>query len=211
MNVTERMLETAKPLLRERMEGNMALLWRDFGNNRAELEDGFAVRLRELFGLAAAAQGSGRKGPVSFLHVAYLYSSLITGSHDFRLSLCDAGLHLDEAETAVYWPFKFMFAYIQKDMEDAEALIKRHAAIRGAPAFHYRELGYWYSKAYLLMSAPFVREIVKGALARAGDGPREALVFSEDFSVVFGGHMENTFEIYPEYKGPKEAEEGEAV
>ena len=203
MDKLSKMFEIAEPFFRQKLSGNMKTLVKGFSDNRKDISNDFANRVKNLYALAAQQQQEASKNPVSYLCIAYLRSSLITKTYDFRLSLHSNEFYTDPVETCGYWKPGFLLGHIEHDMKELQAMLRREPSIVQVSDFDIKEVEYSYALAHMFTAVFFMNSLIKETFEKAEAESWEAPIFSDDFAVVFGGHMENVYEVYPNYTGPK--------
>ena len=203
MDKLGKIFEIAEPFFRQKLNGNLKTLAKGFNDNRKDISNDFADRIKNLYAMAAQHQREASKNPVSFLYIAYLRSSLITKTYDCRLSLHNEDLYMDPVETCGYWKPGFLFGHMEQDMKELQTILMGERSIGHVSDFDVKEVEYSYAHAHMFTAVFFMGSLIKDTLEKAEAESWEAPVFSDGFAVVFGGHMENAYEIYPNYTGPK--------
>jgi hypothetical protein len=197
MGRTEKLVNVTAAFFADRFEENMKNIANHFRENYEEILKGFSQSIKHIYEIALSQQRSGKKDSISFLHIAHLRSSLLTGSYHYKISLYNEKFYLDEIETSVYWPSNFLFQYVKQDMNEAKELIHRSSKNLKASEFDLKELQYYYSQLYHPTSLIFIERLFTHTKEIMEEERWSTPLFSSGFSVVFGGYMEKGFTLYP--------------
>jgi len=195
MDKLHTLFKLSEPLFCEMAERNIINIKAKFNENFKEISAGFNSCVKELYETVLHQQAGGFKKPIEFLYIAYLRSSLITNTYEYRLSLNSDELYLDPTETAMYWSAPFMHSTVDSDMEQVKVLIKESMPNVHASSYDIKELKYHYSQMYSFGSMFIFKRLVLNTIETAKAESWATPMLSDKFSVIFGGHMEKTYEL----------------
>lgn len=197
MSRKDEIFSTAEDFLAERLEKNGERLADYYIKRRKDITAVFIEHIHALSEITGEHQRTLGKAAGRYLHIACLRSSIMTGSHEFRLAMYSNKFYLDPIDTSVYWKADFLFQYVEQDIQDALTLIRRK--VTGISDFEIKELTFKYAQCYCPVMAFFITELVQAAMEQI----KWDCEMDKDFSVVFGGHMEQGATVYPEIKQEK--------
>jgi len=170
---------------------NEAKLNAHFATNREQMLADLVLHLNALCAIANWQQNEGTKSQISYLHIAYLRSSILSGSYDFRLSMLTDKFWLDSTETAVYWKHDFAFMYVSSDIDEmSNRLREKHRLLE----FEVDELRYKYALLYLPKALDSIKDLMPDAISKSD---MATLSLNPDYSIILGGHMEESTVISP--------------
>lgn len=197
MGRLDRLINITKPFLEDKMAQNLELLTTYFNYNREEIKIDFFNQLNFLYEMIKQQQDAGTKEPISYLTIAYLRSSLLTGTNHFRLDMYSNKFYLDKTECCIYWTPKFMFYNIAQDMSEAKEFIIKSGKISKLSEFDMSEVKYYYTEAHFALAGLFMKELIDIYMKETTNSNVDKPLFNEDFSVVYSGYMEKGITIYP--------------
>jgi len=192
--VTERQNEVfskSDAMLAEKLEQSSLALEDYFFKNLDEILSGFYSHINALCQKAKEQQTDGKKAPIAYLNICHLRSSLLTGSHEFRIALHDERLYLDTTETVAYWKPDFLFRHIDGDLD---GIANKMAIFPKLTKFEVEEIKYVYTSLHFIHALHFTTALCDDIVAQTD---LAALELTDDFKVIFSGHMENGITIYP--------------
>ena len=197
MDRLEQIMSELEDFIGDRFERNIDEMHSYFEENYEKETNDFASHLKDIYLLAINQQKSEKKAGIKYLHIAFLRSSLLTESYNLKLSLYSEKFYMDKTETSIYWKPGFIFKYIDGDMAEAKELLIKKSAITQISEFDLKELRYAYAQMYLPVCLPFIGDLVEGAMEIIVQDEWEVPVMTDDFSVIYGGHMEKGYTVYP--------------
>ncbi|MCL1924352.1 MAG: hypothetical protein FWF50_02075 [Defluviitaleaceae bacterium] len=175
---------TVDEFLSKRIEENFKKLGSYIDDNKEEIVKSLAEKLNELVFICKKQQMDNEKNEISYLHIAFLKSSILTKTYEFRLALYDKNFWLDKTETEAYFKFDFLFDYIEKDIENASEYVEKGPNLK----FRLEEVKNEYTYYYM----QFLKIVLSKTLIEAlKESYMDKLSLNEDFKVLFGGYMEN--------------------
>jgi hypothetical protein len=177
--------------------GNAILWTRYFEDKEEEAKQDFFNELKSLYEKTKIQQDNGQKEAITYLTIAYLRSSILTGSNQFMISMYSDKFYLDETESNIYWTPKFMFEHIENDMRETKDFIIKSEKIARLSEFEMGEVRYYYTEAHFPVIALFMKKLVDICIDEIKQSSLVKPIFNENFSVVYGGYMEEGLTIYP--------------
>ncbi|MCL1924631.1 MAG: hypothetical protein FWF50_03505 [Defluviitaleaceae bacterium] len=182
MNRKEEVINLAENFLLRKIEPNFNKLEKYLEENKELIVENFSEKLNELFELAIIQQKASIKEPIEYMYISFLRSSMLVESYEFCIDLFNEMIWLDKEETTIYFPLKFIFQYIDQDIEDMKSFVNRKI-----PQFNLDELKYQYSQCYIPFAALVINKIINEAISKTNF---YMLQIAESFKVLFGGYME---------------------
>ena len=179
--------EAGEKLLAEQLEENIAAIEAAFQNAPEDCCVPFVEAIQTLSERVIQAQKEADKGPLRYLCVSNLLSSLYTGSYQLRIDAYDERLFGDMTDTCVYWSPDFIFQYMDRDMAYFRAHIGKHVQRiweHEIMTFFARYMQYYYH---------LVQELVASQI--------EPIITSEfsdtpKLTVTFGGYMDQAVVLF---------------
>lgn len=200
MDRFNKMLKMSEPFFRQKLSNNFVLLKNHFDENRDKMQANFSVKLKKLYALAIEQQKENEKEngkeAFSFLYFSYLRTTILMKDYNYKISLHNKDFHLDSVETCQYIKIGFLFKYIEQDIEELKVILRKDPKLRPISSFDENELAYRYSLTYMFSAMFFLKALIKEAIEIGKKEGWQTPVFSDDFTVVFGGNMEPVYEIY---------------
>ena len=191
MDRQDAIFKFAQAVLQERAQSRYQQICKDYTANKQQIVNDFYQAVGQLIALTKRQQTERQKQPIRYVAALYLFSSTITKTYEFQLSLFDERYFLDPTESCVYWCPKWLFSYTE-----ADKVFLTTAAKKEFIRLHTFELdavwrayvcGFYYSLAGL-----FFAEHLKSA-AIACELNNLALMGEVDF--VFGGYMDQSVKL----------------
>ena len=149
--------------------------------------DDFLKHFADLLRILADQQEAGVKGPLRFITMSFLKSSVITETYEIALTCHSNDVFLDEAETEIYWRMGFFRDMVDSDMERIVPRLKQK--IFRIRDYEIEEFRAFYALTYTALVLTFFSRV----LSRVFDLPEFLAVQKETFvDISFGGYMEET-------------------
>jgi len=182
---TDNPLETVENFLVDKLFENSANVMDYYEENRQEITDDFLLHFIKLCKHGESQQRTNLKAPITYIHVSFLRSSLLTEGYEFRIGLHNKNFWLDIIETSVYWKADFIFQYVEPDINEVRMILKPFPNIS---EYEINQIKYRYAQCYLM---PVAFQIVQDVMYEAVEIPEILhLEFDEEMFVLFGGYME---------------------
>lgn len=178
----EELLKSSEDFLFKRIKPNLESLEKHVETNKELIVESFIKKLNKLFDVALLQQAAAVKEPIEYIYISFLRSSILTERYEFKIDLFSEMLWMDKEETSIYWTLKFIFQYVEKDMEDMNNFVKRKI-----PQFDLEELKYEYASCYIPFARLLINKTIKEVLPRT---KFNLLKTDESVKVMFGGYME---------------------
>ena len=188
-------------MLAERLTQNIAEIEAAFQVAPEACSEPFSEAMQTMLRRAATAREKGEKGPLRYMYVSYLQSSLYTGSYQLRLDAYDERQFGDITDAYAYWSPQFIFKHMDADT----AYFRKHI---GTHVLRVREHEIMRFAARYAMHYFRVVEQLVTALAEQFVAGADAL------TVLFGGYMDQALvlakkeaegdEVFPHSHGDDE-------
>lgn len=184
MDRQDEMLALSRELLRSHVEDKQKKLMEDNLQN-SELNAEYSKVVAQLVRQARKSQNAGTLGVVSYFSISHLFSSAITQTYEFKISLTNQRYFLDEKALTVYWSPKLIYDTIDADMQIFMAQARKKW-VRIHP-FEFDDVRRAYVNEYNLLAGMF---FVGKTLNAALDAGIEDLERDDELKFLLGGHME---------------------
>ena len=175
------MFEAGELLLSERLLNNIAAIERTYRESPEEYAAAFSDAIQVLLARVALAQAQSDKGPLRYIYVSFLQSSLYTGNYEICIDAYDERLFGDLTDTHAYWSPDFIFRYIKDDM----AHFRKHIGQHVLRVREHEIMAFFaqYVQHYYRIVQTLVTELIEPIVAAETSDTRE-------LTVIFGEYME---------------------
>jgi len=190
MTVEEReksIYEVGETLLAEQLSKNIIAIATTLQNAPEACCGNFLEAMQDLLKQAAKAQKQGNQGPLQYICISYLQSSLYTGSYLLRIDAYDERQFGDLTDTYVYWSPDFIFQHLASDIAHFRKHIGESVLRAQEPEImcFVRQYSLHYYRIVQQFLTDFIIPIVQAAGVAA----------EEDFVITFGGYMDEAIAI----------------
>ena len=144
----------------------------------------FFAAIQDLLKQVVRAQEQGIKGPIQYICVSCLQSSLYTGSYLLRIDAYDERQFGDLADAYVYWSPAFIFQYMDSDMAHFRKHIGQHVLRVQKPEI--MRFVARYRMHYDQIAQQFIADLIIPLIQTLGISAEKDLV------VTFGGYLDET-------------------
>lgn len=184
MDRRNEMLSLSEELFLPCLENKLKKLVKDNEQN-VILNTEYSEVIAQFIQQAKQKQRDGLLGIVEYFSISYLYCSAITQTYEFKLSLMNQRLFLDEEAHTAYWSPTLIFDTIDNDMQMymTEA---RKKWVRIRP-FEFDDVRRAYVEKYNWMAGMFFAGKTLDAALKAGI---EELEREQELKFLFGSHMD---------------------
>jgi len=151
------------------------------------ITNGFLRHFAGLFELLSAQQEAGVKGPLRYITMSFLKSSVIAETYEIATTCHSNDIFMDEAETETYWRMDFIRDMVDRDMERIVPGLKGEIyRIRGYEIEEFRELC---ALSYTALLLTFFSRVLHSIF----ELPEFLAVKKENLvDISFGGYMEES-------------------
>jgi len=174
-------------LLAERLSNNIAEIEQVYQESPKTCSTAFLEAIQALLEQVAIAREQTDKGPLRYICVSFLQSSLYTGNYQLRVDAYDERLFGDLSDTHVHWSPDFIFRYIHDDMAHFRKYIRGHVL----RVYEVEIMTFFarYIQHYFHIAKEFIPELMKSIVP--------ADIFGEQkLTVTFGGYMDQIVVLY---------------
>ena len=102
MDRQDAIFKFAQVVLQERAQSRYQQICEDYTANKQQIVNDFYQAVGQLIALTKRQQTERQKQPIRYVAALYLFSSAITKTYEFQLSLFDERYFLDPTESCVY-------------------------------------------------------------------------------------------------------------
>ena len=173
--------EVGESLLAEQLEQHILAIETAFQNSPKDCYATFFEAMQTLLERVTQAQEQADKGPLRYICVSYLQSSLYTGNYQLRIDAYDERLFGDMTDTCVYWSPDFIFQYMDHDMAHFRKYIGKH--ILRVREHEIMTFFAQYVQHYYRIVQELVAVVMKPFVA-------SSISDTEELTVIFGEYMD---------------------
>jgi len=178
MERRQKILNLSHDFLTKKFEETKLKLDKHFSENKEEIINEFNLFINNLI-------EKSKNKPVTYLQICYLRSSSITESLEFKISFHNEKFYLDTQETYSYWQPSFLFIYLNEGMEE----FKKHCLVTPKlTIFELKEVKQMYINFHYSHMANYMKELCENLKENLIS---QNLNITENFQILYGGHMEN--------------------
>lgn len=192
MESISQLLAFSKKYLTERIGESTEKILKEFEENKEQVRKEYLGVFHELFLMAAKKQQDEKKGKITYIHIFYLNSALLTGKMELQFSIYDKLSYLDTADCTDVWVPELFTKHFEEDMEWYSKL-----AYHNIVGFGYKELmeirQRYYSLYLLLMEQFFLQEAEQITMLES----YKQMDKEEKIQILFGGYMDKAIQCWP--------------
>lgn len=110
----------------EKFGQNLEELQKAYYQEKDKVDQSFLKSFTNVFEKAIYLQKSKYKGPIGFIVISFLRTSIIENNFEYRIDLYDNSFYLDKVECSGYWNANFFFQYLNNDVEILQMIIREY-------------------------------------------------------------------------------------
>ena len=186
----ERVFDVAPSVFERQIQSTYTELQDYYKLNCHDIDRQIFELFEKLSGMGVYAQQEG-KGEISCLCISYLYSSLVTGTGEFCLSLYDDRVYFDDNPIYIFWSPVFLWRQFDKDVEEIICSFKK-LGIR-LKKYELDAVKIEYVEQFFKIGHKMFADYSKLIITTMKNS---TLKTTKDFSVIYGGYLDTATEIW---------------
>ncbi len=192
ISTQEEIYAFAKETFQELLEQSTKCILQELNQKSNSIKKEFLQAVDSVLTLGYQMQQRKEKEKVSFLHIFYLKSGLLTGTYELQINLFDKRSYFDPQECYGFWIPTLFIKFFEEDIEKFYEKARKHLVQFGYAGKQDVKLRYY--DAYLAMIGQF---IVKEGLEIIKLSSFQKLEKEENIMILFGGYLDQAIRIYP--------------
>lgn len=180
----EQVLETASALIEMQIQSAYAEIQEYYDTNSQDIDSRIETLFQQLFSIGASALQEG-KGAISCLSISYLYSSLMTETGEFLLTLYDDRLYFDDGPVYAYWSPEFLWEQFRRDTEKIEYGLKKQ--MHRLKKYELDAVKTEYAERFFEIAHKMFVDYTDIIVSKLRDSQLE---ITPHFSVIYGGYLD---------------------